>query len=348
MLSSLADPPDSAALRSMGISDFLPKPIDQSELFNCILNTLGSHFNHHAAPAPSMTNNKNINHQVEKKRTRTTLITKTPTEKTIPATVNSLTILLAEDNTINQRLATRLLSKMGHRVTLAQDGLEALNAVARQHYDVILMDIQMPVMGGITATEKIRAWSIQNNKPYQPIIAMTAHAMQGDKERFIASGMDGYVSKPIMVEELSAEIARIMTLYPTFTAAADIHDEAQPESAVPKICFNYEEALTHMGGDPSFVFELAEIFINESPDRMKELRLAVQEKDSENIYLIAHKLKGEAANFGRPHIEDLAEILCHRGREKNLNDIDALFAELEQGVADFIADLKYRVITPHQ
>ena len=119
------------------------------------------------------------------------------------------------------------------------------------------------------------------------------------------------------------------------------------KSSIPIVCFNYEEALAHMGGDPSFVLELAEIFILESPERMQQLKQAVVEKNAENIYLIAHKLKGEAANFGRPRIEDLAEILCNHGREKNLQQIDELFAELEQAVADFIADLQYRVIDNH-
>ena len=344
MLSSLADPPDSATLRQMGIADFLPKPLDQSELFNCILNTLGSHKNIepkkqndiYASSQPSEKKQKNIDSDK--------LDATAPKVKPITVTAQSLDILLAEDNTINQRLAMRLLTKMGHTVTLAHDGLEALNFAISHHYDLILMDIQMPVMGGITATEKIRAWSTQHQKPHQAIIAMTAHAMHGDKERFIASGMDGYVSKPIMVDDLSAEISRVIALYPIKNI-----DSLEPmiKSSIPIVCFNYEEALAHMGGDPSFVLELAEIFILESPEQIQQLKQAVVEKNAENIYLIAHKLKGEAANFGRPRIEDLAEILCNHGREKNLQQIDELFAELEQAVADFIADLQYRVIDNH-
>lgn len=350
MLSSLADPPDSATLREMGIADFLPKPIDQSELFDCILNTLGSHQCSEHRPTTSERHTQQNNSAPIKKRIREyPSADTTHVNKHLPPVSQHLSILLAEDNTINQRLAMRLLSQMGHTVTLAQDGLEALNAVTRQHYDLILMDIQMPVMGGITATEKIRAWSKQNAKPHQRIVAMTAHAMQGDKERFMASGMDGYVSKPILVEDLSGEIERVIDLYPLTTHADNNKTviSMTDSTTIPKQCFDYEEALAHMAGDPSFVFELAEIFILESPDRMKQLRQAISDHHAENIYLIAHKLKGEAANFGRPHVEHLAEILCHRGREKDLNHIETLFAELEQAVADFIADLKYRVIDKH-
>jgi PAS domain S-box-containing protein len=351
MLSSLADPPDSATLREMGIADFLPKPIDQSELFDCILNTLGSHQCSEHRPSGERQIKQHNPAPLTKRLREHSIRATTDVNKHVPSVSHHLNILLAEDNTINQRLAMRLLTQMGHTVALAQDGLEALNAVARQHYDLILMDIQMPVMGGITATEKIRAWSKQNAKPHQRIVAMTAHAMQGDKERFMASGMDGYVSKPIMVEDLAAEIERVIDLYPLEISPTIDNNKTvismTDSPAIPKQCFNYEEALAQMAGDPSFVFELAEIFILESPDRMKQLREAIHNHNAENIYLIAHKLKGEAANFGRPRVEDLAETLCNQGREKNLNRIDELFAELEQAVAEFIADLKYRVIDNH-
>ncbi|MDO9180036.1 MAG: response regulator [Agitococcus sp.] len=344
MLSSLADSPDSTALRTMGIADFLPKPIDQSELFNSILKTLGSRNNLNSRPALS-TNNSARNYP--KKHGNGSIHTHTQIENTPSAALPSLDILLAEDNTINQRLAMHLLSKMGHTVTLAHDGLEAWNAVMEHDFDLILMDIQMPVMGGIAATENIRAWSIEHQKAHHRIIAMTAHAMQGDKEHFMASGIDGYVSKPIMVSDLTNEIERILNLYPLATSKTlPLEDNPTPEttSAPPKPCFNYEDALAIMGGDTTILVELATIFVVESPERMALLRQAVNEKNAENIYLLAHKIKGEAANFGRPAIEKLAETICNRGRVKNLTDIEPLFMEFEIAVSEFITDLKYRVI----
>jgi signal transduction histidine kinase/DNA-binding response OmpR family regulator len=333
MLSSIANPPDSAHLRQMGISDFLTKPIDQSELYNCILDALGS------SALSSLNKDK-------------------PTTELFPAskphTANKhqhkLNILLAEDNTINQRLAMRLLDKMGHQVTLSKDGLEALNAAMTHSYDLILMDIQMPTMGGIMATQRIREWYQEKNKKYLPIIAMTAHAMQGDKEKFLASGMDGYVSKPISVEDLAAEIARVLQAHPPsnnhkLTSEPVEHTPMDfNNSNTPPICFDYELALENMGGDPSFVHELAEIFIQENPERMALLKQAVLSQNAEQIYLVAHKLKGESANFGRPNIENIAEEISNLGRANDLSNIEAVFHELEIAVTDFIADLQYRVL----
>ena len=337
MLSSIANPPNSTTLKEMGISDFLNKPIDQSELYNCILATLGN-------------NELTLSRGVDK--SQHTASHRTQTRHRFN---RQLHILLAEDNTINQRLAMRLLHNMGHNVTLAHDGLEALNAVMTHTYDVVLMDIQMPTMGGIIATERIREWSQQHQKPHLPIIAMTAHAMQGDKEKFLAVGMDGYVSKPISTDELAAELSRVSQ-----HATTDFHSETDTTLAInttlehnamttlsdkaPEICFDYELALENMGGDPSFVLELAQIFIKENPERMALLKQAVLSKNAEQIYLIAHKLKGESANFGRPQIEHIAEELSNMGRNKQLDSVDSLFAQLEAGVASFIADLQHRVI----
>jgi CheY-like chemotaxis protein/HPt (histidine-containing phosphotransfer) domain-containing protein len=244
----------------------------------------------------------------------------------------------------------RLLDNMGHQVTLSKDGLEALNAAMTHSYDLILMDIQMQTMGGIMATQRIREWYQEKNKKYLPIIAMTAHAMQGDKEKFLASGMDGYVSKPISVEDLAAEIARVLQAHPPsnnhkLTSEPVEHTPMDfNNSNTPPICFDYELALENMGGDPSFVHELAEIFIQENPERMALLKQAVLSQNAEQIYLVAHKLKGESANFGRPTIEKIAEKISNMGRTQDLANIQLVFNELEIAVTDFIADLRYRIL----
>jgi two-component system sensor histidine kinase/response regulator len=109
--------------------------------------------------------------------------------------------LLAEDNAVNQRLATRLLEKRGHRVTLAANGREALSALEKQPFDLVLMDVQMPEMDGLEATSILRQRE-QEREGHQPVIALTAHAMKGDQERCLAAGMDGYLTKPIRPQEL--------------------------------------------------------------------------------------------------------------------------------------------------
>jgi two-component system, sensor histidine kinase and response regulator len=120
--------------------------------------------------------------------------------QTVPKATR-LRILLAEDNAINQKIASRLLQKAGHHVTLAPDGRQALAALDRENFDVVLMDVQMPEMDGFETTTAIRARERDNGKRL-PIIAMTAHAMQGDRERCLAAGMDGYFAKPIQAREL--------------------------------------------------------------------------------------------------------------------------------------------------
>ena len=115
-------------------------------------------------------------------------------------------------------------------------------------------------------------------------------------------------------------------------------------SDTPPICFDYELALENMGGDPSLVHELADIFIQENPERMALLKQAVISHNAEQIYLVAHKLKGESANFGRPNIENIAEEISNLGRANDLSNIEAVFHELEIAVTDFIADLQYRVL----
>jgi CheY-like chemotaxis protein len=122
----------------------------------------------------------------------------------------SLQILLAEDNVINQRLAVRLLEKLGHKVVVAQSGCEALEKLQEQVFDLALMDIQMPEMDGFTATETIRQRE-RNTGSHIPIIAMTAHAMKGDRERCLAAGMDGYIAKPISQEELIRIIGEVLS-----------------------------------------------------------------------------------------------------------------------------------------
>lgn len=322
MFSSITDSPNSATLQQLGISGFLSKPIDPSELFNYILAVLGKTLHLPTPIKPLALANPKASHIM------------------ITPTLPPLQILLAEDNTINQRLAMRILDKMGHSVTLARDGIEAFNAAISHDYDLILMDVQMPNMGGVDSTKKIREWDLQHQKPHQRIIAMTAHAMQGDKERFLDQGMDGYVSKPIDQAHLVTEISRVLTLYPKI----DIESKACATPSAPPQVFDYEKTLEFMGNDSSLVVELAEIFILESPERMQSLRQAVAARDAEQIYLVTHKLKGESANFGHPRVEEYAEMLSMKGRTHDLSDVDQLFSQLELEVKYFIDDIKYRLL----
>jgi CheY-like chemotaxis protein len=185
VLLSSADQLDNAErLRELRIAAHLLKPIRQSSLMNTIMNVLS------VSPKP-----------------------KTETEfahdSSLGEAEESLNILLAEANAINQKLAIRILEKRGHSVTMVADGKEALEALSENEFDAILMDVQMPEMDGLEATRAIRETERDSGK-HIPIIAMTAHVMKGDRERCLEAGMDGYVSKPIKIKELFAAIEELV------------------------------------------------------------------------------------------------------------------------------------------
>jgi CheY-like chemotaxis protein len=182
MLTSAGQRGDAARCRQLGVAAFLTKPVGQSELFDCIVRVLGPSGSGAASPA---------------------LIT----PHTLREGKRKLHVLLAEDNAVNQMLAARLLEKHGHRVKVTANGRQALAALEHENFDVVLMDVQMPEMDGFEATAAIRLRE-QGTGRHLPIIAMTAHAMRGDQERCLAAGMDGYIPKPIRVQELIALLER--------------------------------------------------------------------------------------------------------------------------------------------
>ena len=191
-LTSAGQRGDGARCRELGVAAYLTKPVGQSELFDCIVRVLGTS----SAGAGS-----------------TALIT----HHTLREGKRKLQVLLAEDNAVNQKLAARLLEKHGHRVTVTSNGREALAALDQENFDVVLMDVQMPEMDGFEATAAIRARE-QDTGGHLPIIAMTAHAMQGDEKRCLAAGMDGYIAKPIKARELVELLERL----PVAAAIVDV------------------------------------------------------------------------------------------------------------------------------
>jgi PAS domain S-box-containing protein len=201
----------------------------------------------------------------------------------------SLRVLLAEDNAINQRLMVRLLEKRGHTVTVVQDGTEALVALGRQTFDVVLMDIQMPHMDGLETTQAIRARE-QGTLRRVPIVAMTAHAMQGDRERCLAAGMDGYVAKPLRPKELFEVIARL-----TAPAASPPETPAAPEEG--QDILDRTTLWERVAGDVDLLREIIELFLADCPERLLELHEALTHQDFPALARAAHRLKGALGNI---------------------------------------------------
>jgi len=195
-------------------------------------------------------------------------------------------VLLTEDNTINRTLVVRLLSKRGHSVVVALNGKQAVSAHEKQAFDLVLMDIQMPEMDGFEATAAIRQKEKAMGK-HIPIIALTAHAMKGDRERCLAGGMDGYVSKPVQAEELIQAVEGQDDNSPAARKTSDFTSEV----------IDREEALARVDGDEGLLADLAKLFCEESPKLLSAVRDAVAKGDTAALKRAAHSLKGSMSTF---------------------------------------------------
>lgn len=211
----------------------------------------------------------------------------------------SLRILLAEDSYVNQKLVRGLLERKGHAVAIASTGLEALEALRTRAFDLVLMDVQMPLMDGLEATRTIRRWEAAGRQ-HIPIIAMTAHAMKGDRERCLESGMDGYVAKPIRAAQLFSAIATALELEEGVTGEQMGH--TPPTDAAPLAgdlgVIDWESALQSAGGDIGLLTEVVQAYLEECPRWIAELQRALHQGDREVICRIAHSVLGALRHFG--------------------------------------------------
>jgi CheY-like chemotaxis protein/HPt (histidine-containing phosphotransfer) domain-containing protein len=210
-----------------------------------------------------------------------------------------LKILLADDNVVNQQLALALLEKMGYRADVVVNGAEVLDALARERYDVVLMDVEMPVMDGLEASRRINQWW-PAERPR--IIAMTANAMQGDRETCLAAGMDDYLSKPIRKTELAAALARSE---PRTTPEGRWPTPHEVDDVEPVDLTQLEATI----GDPVFVRELISTFLSDAPHLVETLRSSLDHDNSEELRRAAHTLKSNGRTFGATALASLSEEL---------------------------------------
>jgi signal transduction histidine kinase/DNA-binding response OmpR family regulator len=229
------------------------------------------------------------------------------------AQLHPLHILMAEDNVVNQKVTLRMLERMGYRADIAADGLEVLQALQRQTYDVILMDVQMPEMDGVEATRRIREGWPRERQPR--VVAMTAHALKGDREQFLAAGMDDYISKPVRMEELVQALRQCQPLdsHPEETALQT------PQAGLPISAIDVtvlEELRTVLGEDE--LEELSVIFLDDMPRLLAEMRQAIDQGDAKGLERAAHALKGNSATMGALSLSALCQELETMGREGRL------------------------------
>jgi PAS domain S-box-containing protein len=244
-----------------------------------------------------------------------------------------LSILLAEDDAVNQMVALHMLEKLGYRADVAANGLEALDALRRQDYDVILMDHQMPEMDGVTATGKIRREWSEDKQPW--IVAMTADALEGDKERFLEAGMDDYVPKPIMFNDLADALARSL---PGDDASVDSPDglakDSAPEDVEPIDVANFEDRL---GPSSSAILpNLVSLFVDEAEPVIVELRQAANDGNWARLESLGHRLSGSSSNISALQFNAACQLLRQEAKEHNQEKVGQAVAELEQEYAKII------------
>ncbi len=307
MLTSSGERGDAKRCQALGIRGYLTKPVSQDELLTTI--RLLQNPDHSATSA---------------------LVTR----HTVRELGRSLSILLAEDNPVNQKLAVTILHRRGYHVTVVNNGQEALDALQAAHFDLVLMDMQMPVMDGLEACQHIRAMQAAGQLAKLPIIALTANAMSGDRERYLQAGMDGYISKPIDATRTLEEIHRV--LGEPDTPATPVMQPEQDSTPV----FQYQQALKNCDGDESFLPLLLAAFLDDMPVRLADLRHGVQQGDLPAIVMAAHALKGSCLSVAALQLAAHCRRMETAANEGRLADAAASLPELEASSEALIATLQ--------
>jgi signal transduction histidine kinase/CheY-like chemotaxis protein len=315
MFSSTSQGSVAARCRKMGLAGHLTKPIKQSELFDVIVTALGGDTSSVEHPAA-------------------------PVEPSAPTPSRRLRVLLAEDNPVNQRLVVKLMEKQGHSLVVTGNGREALAALERGEFDLVLMDVQMPEMGGFEATGCIRERE-KSTGGHIPIIAMTAHALKGDRERCLEAGMDTYVSKPVQSRLL---FEAIESMHPSPLPATIREDKATTEEAVlGEEPFDREAALAMIDGDTELFRELAGLFLTESVDLLERIRVSIAERDAKGLERAAHSVKGSVAAFCAESARVTAQTLESMGARGDLDHVDEVAEQLRGEVTRLVSALaEYR------
>jgi signal transduction histidine kinase/DNA-binding response OmpR family regulator len=300
MLTSADRKGDGARCREMGVRCYLVKPVHQREL--------------RSALQILMRQDSSDGHK---------LITRS----TIEPAFFSLRILVAEDNAVNQKFLQRLLERMGHFTAVASDGMQAVHFYKTGNFDLIFMDVQMPEMDGYAATAAIREMEKGSGK-HIPIIAMTAHALKGDREKCLTAGMDEYLRKPARVAEIEGTIRRVI-------ANDEQHDRklALNPVVMPTAVWDRAAALARLDGDESLLNELIEVFFNDYPLLARRLTEALDRGDLASLREPAHTLKGSLGVLGLPETAGLAQAIESASRVEDataaVSLIDRFMAEVE-------------------
>ncbi|MGH7171570.1 MAG: response regulator [Gemmataceae bacterium] len=288
------------------VASYLTKPIKQSTLFDAIATAIGPAEAFHVKQA-------------------------VPSAPDAAETVRPLQVLLADDNPVNQMTGTTMLEKLGHTVVVASNGREALEKIDTRPFDMVFMDVQMPEMDGMAATVEIRK-SEQSTGKHIPIVAMTAHAMKGDKEKCLQAGMDDYVSKPIRRQELADVIARVAKrfLSPDPSKPRQASEANGKEDEPARRILDAEALMDEYDGDKDVLRRMVEIFDRDCKGRLAKLREAIQAGNARVVKEEAHALKGGVGVFYASAVYETAFALESMGAKEELREAHGTFCILER------------------
>ena len=315
MLSSLGYHPGLQTQSRAHFQANLSKPVRTSELYNTLCNILS----------------------VDKKVAKSQLRVENHDNYKLKLHSNDLKILVVEDNIVNQTVAQSMLKKLGFNADIATSGAKALKKLELLPYDLIFMDVQMPEMDGLEATRLIRDPDTQTFNRNVPIIAMTAYAMTGDRERFIEAGMDDYVSKPVSMDSLADLIDKWSKKVQEKEHTKNT-TENRKISADPQI-FNKESFVERMMDDMELVRHLVDIFQVDAPKQLKALKKAIEQEEMDDVTQYAHRIKGSSINIGGEMLSKAAEEIEQLAKVGKISEIAALVLELERQLDLLVVEL---------
>jgi len=300
ILTSIGQKGDANLCKELGISGYLLKPIKQSDLLDAIVMTLGTPTEE---KPPVITR-----HTVQEARRR-------------------FDILLAEDNVVNQRLASDILESRGHRVVVASNGKEAVEAFEKDVFDLILMDVQMPELDGFEATRMIREKERQAGG-HIPIVALTAYALKEDRQKCLASGMDDYISKPIKVEALFQIVEKLLFGLREKNEEALLLTAEEPPPA--EDVFDLSKALDVVAGKMELFQEIAQLFLESLPMYLNRIQEGIADGDAKALEQAAHGLKGSIVNFGAKRSYDAAYLIEELGKNGKTEEAGEVLTALKK------------------
>ena len=331
LLTSFGQRGDAQRVLDLGFSGYLTRPIRQSELMDALATIWAAHLKDEVIGLVTR-------HTIAEARKGDAVREAASVPKL------GASVLVVEDNYVNQQVASEILQSFDCTITMANNGVEAIGCVQHSSFDIIFMDCQMPLMDGYAATREIRR--LQGVHEHTPIIAMTAHAMKGDRERCLSEGMDDYISKPIDLQSVVQVLRRWLPQeapvgeaeeqeeIPEVEVEAPAEGRLAPEESGPAKVLDIEAALWVTGGKLRMLERIATVFLKHMPDRIQELRRAVENADIPEITRLAHSIKGATASLGGKRLENAALRLEMYTRNGDTQDIPKLFNTVREELRD--------------